>query len=78
VPIFAVFVVRLAASKCLNSLKSHCIDSLPGINTTLTSDHYSGYLDAGEGSHFFYWLIESEGDPAKDPLIVWLVLRFVM
>ncbi|ELT98396.1 hypothetical protein CAPTEDRAFT_196707 [Capitella teleta] len=34
--------------------------------------HYAGYLDAGDGKQFFYWFVESERDPANDPMVLWL------
>jgi cathepsin A (carboxypeptidase C) len=33
---------------------------------------HSGYLDADGGAKYFFWLFESKGDPAKDPLVMWL------
>lgn len=33
---------------------------------------YSGYLPAGNGSEYFFWLFESRSDPANDPLVMWL------
>ena len=53
------------------------ITELPGWSGKLPSRMYSGYMDAsppGEapGSlHMKYTFWESEGDPSKDPLIVW-------
>lgn len=49
---------------------------MPGWTGKLPSRSYSGYVDgtpAGEKKaiHTHYWLIESEGDPDNDPLIVW-------
>ena len=35
---------------------------------------YSGYFTIEEaGKKFFYWFFESRNDPAKDPLILWLL-----
>jgi carboxypeptidase C (cathepsin A) len=50
---------------------------LPGWSGKLPSRMFSGYLDAtpqGETvyklhMHYTFW--ESEGDPAKDPLLIW-------
>lgn len=34
---------------------------------------WSGYVDnLDEDKHFFFWLFESRGDPATDPVILWL------
>lgn len=35
---------------------------------------YSGYFTVEEaGKEYFYWLFESRNDPAKDPVILWLL-----
>ena len=40
------------------------------------STHYSGYVRTGETrgvpGALHYWLIESEGDPKTDPIVMWL------
>jgi serine carboxypeptidase-like clade 1 len=40
----------------------------------LPSKHYAGYVtvDEAHGRRLFYYLVESERDPAKDPLVLWL------
>ena len=45
---------------------------IPGLNTSLKSKHYSGFLDAGEAKKFHYWFVESERDPVNDPVVLWL------
>ncbi len=53
------------------------ITSLPGWNGPLPSRQFSGLIDigtppSGVGTMYMhYWLIESEGNPKTDPLIVW-------
>ena len=61
------------------------IKSLPGwvknqVNfeaAELPSKQYTGYLDAGTPPsgvgtmYFHYWLVESEGNPAVDPVLLW-------
>ena len=48
---------------------------LPGYPSALPSRWHSGYLDAGEKDGKRLWmhyvLVESERDPAKDPVLVW-------
>ena len=49
------------------------IASLPLWDSELPSEQFSGYLDIPNSSkHLHYWLIESENDPEKDPVILWL------
>ena len=51
------------------------VHSLPGFPSPLPSAHYSGYIAVGPDSHrrqLHYWLQMSEGDPAKDPVVLWL------
>ncbi|KAF8655864.1 hypothetical protein AX16_002947 [Volvariella volvacea WC 439] len=33
---------------------------------------YSGYLDAADDKHLFFWFFESRSSPKDDPLILWL------
>jgi len=51
------------------------VKSLPGWNGPLKSKHYSGYLPVGNASKsagmIHYWFIESENNPAKDPVVYW-------
>ncbi|XP_053204883.1 lysosomal protective protein-like [Panonychus citri] len=48
------------------------VTSLPGLSGKLDFNMYSGYLDASPGTHLHYVFVESENDPAKDPLLLWL------
>ena len=47
------------------------IKSLPGVNLTLNSAMYSGYLPTIGGRKTFYYFVESEVNPALAPLLVW-------
>ncbi|VDM28559.1 unnamed protein product, partial [Toxocara canis] len=48
------------------------ITALPGVTFAITFSHYSGYLPASNGNFLHYWLVESQGNPSTDPLILWL------
>lgn len=52
------------------------IKSLPNLAFQPKFKQYSGYLEADEANprnkFFHYWLVESENDPDKDPLMLWL------
>ena len=50
--------------------------SLPGWHGPLPSRHFSGLLPTGNSTgspgKLHYWLIESEGNPKTDPIVLWL------
>jgi carboxypeptidase C (cathepsin A) len=49
------------------------IKSLPGWSGSLPSRQFSGYLTAGGGDrHLHYWFVESEYNPSKAPVVLWL------
>ena len=54
----------------------HEITSLPGLEK-LPSKMYSGYINAGtppSGTgtmYFHYWMVESQSNPATDPVVMW-------
>lgn len=85
---FGTLLLALIASGCLipteGALRSriqrsplhrqHRVTSLPGFQGQFKSDHYAGYLTVDEerGRKLFYYLVESERQPDKDPLVLWL------
>eukprot|EP01059_Diplonema_ambulator_P011695 TRINITY_DN2173_c0_g1_i3.p1 TRINITY_DN2173_c0_g1~~TRINITY_DN2173_c0_g1_i3.p1 ORF type:complete len:518 (+),score=176.46 TRINITY_DN2173_c0_g1_i3:958-2511(+) len=54
----------------------HEVTSLPGV-PKMPSKMYSGYINAGvppsgKGTMYFhYWMVESQGNPATDPVVMW-------
>lgn len=52
------------------------ITYLPGLDHKPKFKQYSGYLSADDkkptNRFFHYWLVESQSDPANDPLVLWL------
>jgi serine carboxypeptidase-like clade 1 len=52
----------------------HLVTDLPGFDVPLPSSHYSGYITMDEASErsLFYYLVQSERDPAADPVVLWL------
>ncbi|XP_062084129.1 serine carboxypeptidase-like 20 [Humulus lupulus] len=65
----------LAAMQTKAAPKDALITSLPGFNGTFQSKHYSGYVTLkGKPHHqyLFYYFVESERNPSKDPVVLWL------
>merc|ERR1719295_1540581 len=48
------------------------ISDLPGLTWPINYKQYSGYLDLSNGHHLHYWFVESQNDPSKDPVLLWL------
>ena len=48
------------------------VTSLPGVEGNLATKMYSGYLDVSSEDHVHYVLMESESDPASDPLVLYM------
>merc|ERR1712137_1325031 len=47
--------------------------NIPGLTFTPSFDQYAGYITLGNTSkNIFYWFFESEGNPATDPVVLWL------
>jgi len=72
----AVVVAASAACRCcLAAPAGALVTRVPGFaQQQLPSKHYAGYvtLDEAHGRRLFYYLVESERDPAGDPLVLWL------
>ena len=67
-------LLSLAPLPLLAAPEADRVTELPGWSPRpLPSHQYSGFVDASpDGSlKMHYWLVESEGNPAKDPLILW-------
>jgi len=52
------------------------IKNLPGLNDAVNFRHYSGYLRADDddraNKYLHYWFAESQSNPTKDPVLLWL------
>ena len=68
-------LLLLAAPVVRGAASEDAVTSLPGWAGDLPSAWYSGYVDIskamGQGMMSHYIFIESEGDPATDPVILW-------
>lgn len=48
------------------------IKSLPGAeNLNITFNQFSGYVKVNNTKNMHYWLVESQNDPANDPIAFW-------
>ena len=50
------------------------ITNLPGLSTPINFTQYAGYINVDQKSNrnLFYWFVESQGNPSKDPLLLWM------
>ncbi|KAJ3675688.1 hypothetical protein LUZ60_004730 [Juncus effusus] len=67
-----IFLINLALISA--APQSHFIEQVPGFTSSLPSKHYAGYitLDEEHGKNLFYYFVLSEGNPAVDPVVLWL------
>lgn len=60
----------------IGTAKDDEITNLPGLNDQINFKQYSGYLRADDEKKptkfFHYWFVESQSNPDKDPLVLWL------
>lgn len=54
------------------AIKSDEVFNLPGLKVAPKFRQFSGYLKATGLRRLHYWFVESQGDPSKDPVILWL------
>ena len=62
---------------CLAAPSSYLIESLPGLSTKPSFKQYSGLIKTINPSdkhekNFFFWFVESQRTPSKDPVVLWL------
>jgi len=64
----------LALVVLVQAASSLPITNLPGVSWTIPFAQYSGYItvDKYANRNLFYWFVESQQNPAKDPVVVWL------
>ena len=61
----------VSSASAIGSAGDDKVTSLPNA-PPLPSNHYSGYLAASSSKNIHYYLVESENDPANDPLLIWM------
>ncbi|CAN0879757.1 Serine carboxypeptidase-like 20 [Linum grandiflorum] len=70
-----LFILLSFVAPLAHSAPRHAIVTrLPGFSGSFPSKHYSGYVTINKetGKRLFYYLVQSERNPAKDPLVLWL------
>eukprot|EP00039_Didymoeca_costata_P010663 m.144350 g.144350 ORF g.144350 m.144350 type:complete len:475 (+) comp14917_c0_seq4:46-1470(+) len=65
VVVFSLFLTQTVCQE-----EGDAIKGLPGWDGPLPTKQYSGFLEVGNNK-VHYWLVESESDPANDPLVLW-------
>ena len=70
----AYLFFALALLVASGAAEKHLIESLPGLTFVPQFDQYTGYvtIDAELGKEYFYWFVESQNDPATDPVVLWM------
>lgn len=64
-------LVCLAALLALVVAAVDEINQLPGVDWELNFKHYSGFFQVSPTHMLHYWFVESQNDPANDPLLFW-------
>lgn len=54
--------------------ESFLVNSLPDLNAQLNFKQYAGFMPLEDkfGTELFFWFVESQGDPSKDPVALWM------
>jgi len=65
-------LLSLFLGSALGAVAGDEVTSLPGWTGPLRSKQYSGYIQIPGNKFIHYWLIQSERNPATDPLAMWL------
>eukprot|EP01094_Clydonella_sp_ATCC50884_P000117 TRINITY_DN10098_c0_g1_i1.p1 TRINITY_DN10098_c0_g1~~TRINITY_DN10098_c0_g1_i1.p1 ORF type:complete len:510 (+),score=147.87 TRINITY_DN10098_c0_g1_i1:63-1592(+) len=75
-PLLLLVVVALLAAHATAASTPRAdakITSLPGLAQMPSFDMYSGYVSLPKSTkNIFYWFVESAGNPAEDPVMLWL------
>uniref|UniRef100_A0ACD5XNS5 Uncharacterized protein n=1 Tax=Avena sativa TaxID=4498 RepID=A0ACD5XNS5_AVESA len=68
------FIAAGSPPRCSAAPQGAEVTGVPGFDGALPSKHYAGYVTVDEqhGRNLFYYMVESEHEPSKDPVVLWL------
>jgi len=71
--LFLALLLTASTAYYTDEAASDQIFNLPGAPSNLTFNQFGGYLlaNATAGKYIFYWFVESQNNPATDPLALW-------
>lgn len=69
--IFVGLLALLATACAQNDEPVEEIQNLPGVGFDVTFKHYSGFLQVSPTHFLHYWFVQSQQNPATDPLVFW-------
>eukprot|EP00755_Sulcionema_specki_P034288 Sspe_Gene.102569::Locus_78334_Transcript_1_1_Confidence_1.000_Length_471::g.102569::m.102569/K13289/CTSA, CPY; cathepsin A (carboxypeptidase C) len=72
--LLTLLVALCVAGTAALSPADYEIKSLPGLTEALNFKQYSGYMpiNDGHGTELFFWFVESQRSPSKDPVVLWM------
>ena len=72
--VFLKVLVCFFAASWFLQVDGKLISNLPGLEAAINFKQYSGYItvDEAKKTRLFYWYVESQSNPASDPLVLWL------
>lgn len=70
--IFFLLIFGLAVNSVDSVITGDEVTNLPGLSYKPKFRQFSGYLKATGTRRLHYWFVESQGNPSKDPVILWL------
>lgn len=74
IAVLSALCCGIAAAQDPQQLPPNLIESLPFLDVPLNFSQYSGYITVNQTEEraLFYWFVESQNDPANDPVLLWL------
>lgn len=79
IALLCAIVFAIATARAQHDPHSDKITYLPGYTEPIRFNQFAGYLLVNETNNrnLFYWFVESQNDPANDPVSVFVVVLCV-